>query len=518
MGKIITVLVFKIKQYFGSLRSSKASFFLGILAFLSLNSIGFLFGIGLPDTPFWTEPGLLTDILSAFLSIFLALSLTLSLRGGVTAFQAELDFFFTSAIRPRQYVLSDLLFQFVVLHVLFSPFIPFIIGLTFRLGINLMIALIIALVYEIYVVLTLLTMQSLGALNLVAPYKRTKILIGGIMMALLLPSLSFVKFFPVKYSDLPYPSTFVAKAMFHLLEQSTLELSNIYFLGIFVVLAFTFHYFISKKNLFYYIRPTIMLSFGESRPQAQAIQQRRAVETLGPLTTFLALDPMKGSLTSFLIKKHLIRMIRDGSLFSAIILFAIYGAVSVITSSLPSDTSARATSGPLFMLTFYSALVPSILAISWNSYERENLWIPLTSGGHIVEYFKSFFVALLMAALLLPWGLIIISLPFTGLSSLWLILSALAIASFSSAFAILTLILIKMPREGSISAGYFFIIFLPMIGAYAGALPFLTMLIFAPDYTIQLQLLLAMFLISYLATALIGLLKLIERKVKSIKI
>ncbi|MGQ9468954.1 MAG: hypothetical protein ACUVTD_03900 [Nitrososphaerales archaeon] len=517
MGKIITVSTFKIKQYFGSLRSSKASLFIGILTFLGLNSIGFLFGIGLPDTPFWTQPDRLIDILSAFLSIFLALSLTLSLRGGVTAFQAELDFFFTSAIKPRQYILSDLIFQFVVLHVLFSPFIPFIIGLTFRLGKNFMIAFLIALVYEIYVVLTLLTLQSLGALNLVVPYKRTKILTGGIMIALLLPSLSFVNFFPIKYFDLPYPSTFVARAMFHLLEQSTLELSNVYFLGIFVVLAFTFHYFISKKNLFYYIRPTVMLSFGESRPQAQAIRQRRAVETLGPLTTFLALDPMKGSLTNFLIKKHLIRMIRDGSLFLAI-LFAMYGAVSVIISSFPLDASTRATSGPLFMLTFYSALVPSILAISWNSYERENLWILLTSGGHIVEYFKSFFVALLIAALLLPLGLIIISLPFIGSSFLWLILSAIAIASFSSAFAILTLIIIKMPKEGSISAGYFFIIFLPMTGAYAGALPFLTMLIIAPDYTIQLQLLLAMILISYLATVLIGLLKLIEKKVKSIKI
>ncbi|MCP8309323.1 MAG: hypothetical protein H3Z54_11640 [archaeon] len=518
MGKIITVLVFKIKQYFGPLRSSRISLLLGILVFLSLNFTGFMFGIGLPDTPFWAEPDRLIDILSAFLSIFLALSLVLSLRGGVTAFQAELDFFFTSAIKPRQYVLSDLIFQFIVLHVLFSPFIPFIIGLALRLGITALVALIMVLIYETYVFLTLLIMQSLGILNLVAPYKRTKVLIGMIMSALLLPSLSFIRFFPLEYSDLPYPSTFAAKAIVHLLEQSSVELLNVYFLGIFVALAFIFHFVISRKNLFHYMRPTIMLSFFESRPQAQAIQQRRMLERFGPMTTFLTLDPTKGSLTRFLIKKHFIRIIRDGSLFPLIMLFAIYGAVSMLSLNFSPVSSLKEIESALFMLTFYSALVPSILAMSWNSYERENLWLILTSGGRIVEYFKSFFVALLIVALIMPWGLLIISLPFLGLSSLWLILSALAIASFSSAFAILTLILIEMPKEGSMSAGYFFIIFLPIIGAYMGASPFLAMLMIVPDYPIQFQFLFATLLIGYLALALFGLLKLIEKKVKSIKI
>ncbi len=518
MGKIITVLVFKIKQYFGPLRSSKASLFLGILTFLGLNSLGFFFGIGLPSTPFWKEPDRLIDILSAFLSVFLALSLVLSLRGGVTAFQAELDFFFTSAIKPRQYILSDLIFQFIVLNVLFSPFIPFIIGLALSLRITAFVALIVALIYELYVFLILLSMQSLGILNLIAPYRRTKILIGMIMTALLLPSLSFIRFFPLGYSDLPYPSTFAAKAIVHLLEQSSFELLNIYSLGIFIALAFTFHYFVSRKNLFYYIRPTVMLSFFESRPQAQAIQQRRMLERFGPMTTFLTLDPTKGSLTRFLIKKHFIRIIRDGSLFPLIILFAIYGAVSMLSLNFSPTSSAREIQSALFMLTFYSALVPSMLIMSWNSYERENLWILLTSGGRIVEYFKSFFVALLAIALIMPWGLLIISLPFLGLSSLWLILSTLAIASFSSAFAILTLILISVPKEGSLSASYFFIIFLPIIGAYIGALPFLSMLVIVSYYPIQFQLLFATLLIGYLTLALFGLLKLIEKKAKSIKV
>jgi hypothetical protein len=259
-----------------------------------------------------------------------------------------------------------------------------------------------------------------------------------------------------------------------------------------------------------------MLSFIDSRPQAQAIQQRRMVERFGPLTTFLTLDPTKGSLTSFLTKNHLIRIIRDGSLFSVIILFVVYGAISMLSLNFSPDSSARAIESSLFTMTFYSALVPSILAMSWNSYERENLWLIVTSGGRIAEYFRSFFLALLIVALIMPWGLLIISLPFIGLSSLWLILSALAIASFSSAFAILTLILIKMPREGSISVGYFLIIFLPVIGAYIGASPFLAMLVIVPDLPMQFQFLLAILLIGYLALALFGLLKLIEKKVRSI--
>lgn len=518
MGKITTVLIFKIKQYFGPLRSSRASLLLGILTFLGFNSMGFFFGIELPSTPFWTEPDRLIDTLSAFLSMFLAMSLILSLRGGVTAFQAELDFFLTSPIKPRQYILSDLIFQFIVLHLLFSPFVPFIIGLTLRLGINTSTILIATLIYEMFVFLVLLSMQSIGILNLIAHHKKTKVLTIAIIMALILPSLSFIRSFPLKYSDLPYPSTFVAKAIVHLVEQNSIELSNIYSLGAFIALAFIFHFIVSRKDLFYYIRPTVILSFFESRPQAQVIQQRRMLERFGPITTFFTLDPTKGSLTSFMIKKHFIRIIRDGSLLPLVILFVIYGAISVLSLNFSSTQSAREIESTLFTLTFYSALVPSMLAMSWNSYERENLWIILTSGGQIVDYFKSFFLTLLMLALIMPWGFLIISLPFIGLSSLWLILNALAIASFSSAFAILTLILISVPKEGSLSASYLFVIILPIIGAYIGASPFLAMLTIVSKYSIQFQLLFATILICYLALSLFGLLKLIEKKAKFIKI
>ncbi|MEM3383630.1 MAG: hypothetical protein QXL52_03450 [Nitrososphaerales archaeon] len=518
MGKIATVLIFKIKQYFGPLRSSRASLILGILTFLGLNSMVFFFGINLPDMPFWTEPNHLINILSAFFSVFLAMSLIMSLRGGVTAFQSELDFFFTSPIKPRQYILSDLIFQFIVLHLLFSPFVPLIIGLALRLGITAMTALITSLIYEMFVFLVLLSMQSLGILSLIAPYKRTKVLIISIIIVLLLPSLSFIHFFPFEYSDLPYPSTFAAKVIIHLLNQSPVELLNIYFLGVFIVVAFIFHYIVSRKDLFYYVKPTVMLSFFESRPQAQSIQQRRMFERFGPITTFLTLDPTKGSLISFMIKKHFIRIIRDGSLLPLIILFIIYGAISVLSLNFSSTPSAREIESILFTLTFYSALVPSMLAMSWNSYERDNLWIILTSGGRIVDYFKSFFVALLVLALIFPWGFLITSLLFIGLSSLWLILCALAIASFSSAFAILTLILISVPKEGSLSASYFFVIILPIIGAYIGASPFLAMLVMVSDYPIHFQLLLALILIIYLALALFGFLKLIEIKAKSIRI
>ncbi|MCP8304779.1 MAG: hypothetical protein H3Z50_04855 [archaeon] len=518
MGKIKTIFAFKIKQYFGSIRSSKSGLVLGLLAFIGINSLGLSFAM-LVDMPFWMELDSFINFFSAFFAIYLALTLVMSLRGGVTAFQAELDFIFTSAIKPRQYIFSDLLFQFVVLHILFSPFIFFIIGLTLTSVMTSMAALISVLVYELYVVLTLLVMQTLGILNLIAPCKKTKILIGSIIAALLLPSLSFVNIFPIEYSNLPYPSTFAAKAIAHLLGQGLLEISSIFFLGAFVAITFMLYYSISKKNLFYYIQPTIMLSFGEIRPQAQAIKQRSAIEKFGPLTTFLTLNPLKGSLMSFLTKKHLVRMIRDGSLISITMLFVIYAAISLVSPSFFSpDTSATTTTPPLFLLTFYSALVPSILATTWNSSDRENLWIPLTSGKHIIEYFKSFFLALLIIALIFPLGLILVSLPFIGLSSLWLILSTLAIASFTSAYTVLTVISIKMPREGSMSLGYFLLLFLPIIGGYISSVPFLTMMFFAPSYNLQFQFLFATILIGYLVSALFGLFKLIEKKVTSIQI
>ena len=515
MGKIITIFTFKIKQYFGPIRSSKSGLFIGIFALIGINSLGLFFGLFV-GMPFFLELDLLITFLSAFFSIYLALTLVMSLRGGITAFQAELDFFFTSAIKPRQYIFSDLLFQFVVLHILFSPFIFFMIGLTLNSIIGLVDTLIIILIYELFIIFALLAMQTLGILNLIASSIKINILIGSIIAALLLPSLNFVNIFPIEYSNMPYPSTFTAKVIASLLSKGQLDFSNIFFLISFIFIAFILYYFISEKNLFYHIKPTVMLSFGESRPQAQAIKQRSMIEKFGPLTTFLALNPLKGSLTSFLTKKHLIRMIRDGSLFSIILLFVIYAAISIVFPILSLDTDVPTTS-PLFLLTFYSALVPSIIATTWNYSDRENLWLPLTSGKHIIEYFESFFLALLIIALIFPLGLILLSLPFTGFSSIWIILNTLAIASFTSAYTVLTVISIKMPKEGGISLGYILILFLPIMGGYITAAPFLTTMIFASSYSIQFQLLLIIILITYLVSILFGLLKLIKKRVMYIQ-
>ena len=176
-GKILTLTRFKLKEYFGPMRSSKASLLIGFLAFGSIGIMGFLAAIGAIE-----YYGGLLDLdellnpLSAFFSAFLIMLLALSLKGGITAFQADLDYLFTSSIKPREYLVGDFVFQFITIQILFSPFITFMAGLAWAQALPWVEVAMGLLIYEAYVAIGIMSMQTLGVLNMTSPSKKTKAL------------------------------------------------------------------------------------------------------------------------------------------------------------------------------------------------------------------------------------------------------------------------------------------------------------------------------------------------------
>src|SRR5438445_13492350 len=72
-----------------------------------------IIGYFVPSTPVWGS-SMLPELLGAGLSAFLAFDLLFALSGGTLTHPSEIDFFPTAPLRPREYPLADLLFQFPV--------------------------------------------------------------------------------------------------------------------------------------------------------------------------------------------------------------------------------------------------------------------------------------------------------------------------------------------------------------------------------------------------------------------
>src|SRR3990170_2743481 len=113
MGRTSSVFAYKIRFFFGpSLRGR-----LGPLAYFGLVLLfipsGFGLGVGLGTGLAAMDDAAGVNLLAAPLATLLSIGLLYSLGAGVTAHASEFDFFLTSDIRPRQYLLADLMFQFI---------------------------------------------------------------------------------------------------------------------------------------------------------------------------------------------------------------------------------------------------------------------------------------------------------------------------------------------------------------------------------------------------------------------
>src|SRR5256885_14411768 len=76
---------------------------------------GFGLGAALEPPVKAADPPPAIGILAAPLAGLLSVGLLYSLGAGVTAHASEFDFFLTADIRPRQYLVADLLFQLISL-------------------------------------------------------------------------------------------------------------------------------------------------------------------------------------------------------------------------------------------------------------------------------------------------------------------------------------------------------------------------------------------------------------------
>src|SRR5204862_55853 len=115
MSRARALFTYKLRFFFGpSLRGRFGPFaYLALIAIFLPSAYFTGLGLGMAVRSLDTDEAL--AVLSAPLAAVLCVGLLYSLGAGVTAHPSEFDFFLTADVRPREYLLADLAFQFVSL-------------------------------------------------------------------------------------------------------------------------------------------------------------------------------------------------------------------------------------------------------------------------------------------------------------------------------------------------------------------------------------------------------------------
>jgi len=417
----------KVKIVLGAFRASKVNL---LLIFIYL--FGVLFGSIIMSIIVVEALGkgmnlsVYADELSALISLALGITIIASFRGFVV-FDYEENMFFTSTITPRKFLAATILSDLTVFSIFFCPLFVLLGIIAVFTCLSLMITLSIFTVAILLILLILFLKKAFSILISVYADSPIRHILAVFAVLLLLPAMKFVSSFPVEYSQLPYPSTFIATALLHLLCGKQPPLNSL--LGVFSYFALSFLLLAlcSRRDIFRYAKPVPFFSPFDTSTRAQTIKMGQNIRLFSKIGLRITLNLESESPYRFLIKKELIRMIRDGSLFAVLIFYIVVLIISVATKSSGDSFPAW-----ILILAMYSLIVPTMLISNWRVEELNCLWIPLTSSINLKVFFSSLLYAFILVSIPIPMGVILILSLITNLNPvtpLVLIVSASTIGS-----------------------------------------------------------------------------------------
>lgn len=393
MATSAEVLRLKIRQYFGPVRKDRKR----LLRLLALPGFGILWGLpigwglarqdGAGFFPFGAET------IQALLSVVLAFAVLQGLGGGVFAHPSEIEFVLTTPIRPRQFLLADYAFQFLVFQVFL---LPLVLGVSLGVGIgtgNFLRSLAVLIVAEGFLLLPGLIGQSLGVVSLTGHRWTARGIVTAATLVLLLPALHFVTPFPLRYADFPTPAHFVTSLVLGLIRGSPVELSALLgFLGSLAGMALVWSV-LSGREFFPGLRPLMLVSFGQPMDFSQIM--RLAAERRGR-RTHLGVDVFREPRWRALTKLQVVRWARSGLLIAGIATVVLFGFMGLILGSVPSGGPPNPS--PL-IFAVVPILAPSLLALPTVSGERDRLWPFAVIPDGMSRFFEILFLSLVTVAI-----------------------------------------------------------------------------------------------------------------------
>jgi hypothetical protein len=397
MGIIRDLYMLKVKVFLGAIKSSRAS-----LLLIAVYVLGFLpSGIGMSFVVVnvvksGVDITIYLNFLAAIFSGVFILSLFIAFRGNV-AFEYEQNLIFTSPITPRTYLTVSLFADITALSIFLFPLFLFL-GITIALlNLSILSTLTIVASLTLFFLFIYFMKTSLCILESFRQDASARIALTIIVVLLLLPAISFIIPFPMKYSELPYPSTLLAEVILNSLNENLPNIGTVFGMVSYFLVSSAFFLFTSNLNLYQFTKPVPLVSPFDTSMRVQTIKTGKNIKLFSRVGFQPSLGLSSKSLLNFLMKKEFVRMARDGSFFGVLMIYAIVAIISIATGS--SETSFPMW---LFLLAMYSFIVPSILTNSWRIIELDTLWIPLTSGVDFGVVAKALLYDFTLTAFVVP--------------------------------------------------------------------------------------------------------------------
>ncbi len=400
MSRVWTLFTYKLRFFFGPTLRGK----LGPLAYLGLIVLfvpsGFGLGVALAQGIRGQPAAQAIGTLSAPLSAVLAIGFLYSLFSGVTAHVSEFDFFMTSDLRPREFLLADLLFQFSSLFgagglaAIVAAFgMASVVGRPLEVVIPL-----IACLFS-FALVVLMIIQVVTVLNVRYPKGHVRAVAAALFFLSLLPAatLAFPSF-PLHFAGVPIPTTAFGVLGYDALMGLPPDPTSLLVAAATVAAVVGLWVALSDTYIFHGIHPSLSAGFGQVDMAARMAQQRRMTAGFGKFTTGITVRTDRGGDTSYMARYHLLRIVRDGS----IVFIGLFALISLMPVQFTTG-SEPAPSAPISLLaTQMLTFLVAVLALNWSYYERDNLWIVVTAArGSPVAYFRGLLLSFAVIGLVI---------------------------------------------------------------------------------------------------------------------
>ncbi len=482
MGKrlIWALLAAKVRQYFGHVRRSPRS----VLALLTFYLL-WTFVVGalalflrfLGSTSPGGQSGALETLSIVTVTAMLAIGAFLGTRGGITAFPYEVEFVLTTPVRPHVFLLSDLLFQVMLLGVYSVPTsLVAIAVLTYPMHARYLPAA--ALSYTTAILMAAMTSHLLGVSRSVVGVRASTVLGWAVMGLFSLPLVLLAAGL-----ELPqWASYHPVQALALLLSGDSSRLPVVALYLAFLVAA----YAAASRVDFYTSVSPVLLTVLMEPPK----RMPRYLRVPGVLSASLGLMG-RGGIWWTMYSLHLTRIAREGSLWTGAMVLAF---LTLVNSAIPRLTGFGSFPrlAELSMVALYTPMLPALLAINWSVSERRNTWYIAVSGDGLRSYVATLplsYMTVTAAFALVLYGLISIGaseVPFLAIDMLLL----LSMASFGSLLSVAISVSSRVATS-PLSLGSLLFVLFPMLGSTLLALPVMVVRVLDPAADVPNPVLLA---------------------------
>jgi hypothetical protein len=392
MSNVRTLLAYKLKMFFGP--SFRGRFgplpMLGII--LAFVPSGFGAGYAIGGYLGTVDGDMIVAALGTLIGAGMAFGFIFALGVGVTAHASELDFLMTAPVKPRDYLIADMLFQFSSL-VLTGGLAMFfaVFGLLFGLERPIGEAVPLLVVAGLFMLFVFLIIQIVTVLRITHPKGHVRAITLILLLLSILPAAGLAD--PSLSStvrELPIPQIVFGSVAYDVLFGTAVSLADALAVALYVLAVGAVWLGCSGSYFFHGVRPTLSAGLGQMDMGVKMAQQRRLIGLFGRSTGTVYLNTTTGSDLSLMTRLSLIRVWRDGSFLFIGFLVAVF-----LFTGLAQSSSGDA-SGLSINLLQAGGWPIAIIALNWCYYERENLWIPVVGGRSLAVYFKGLMLSLLI--------------------------------------------------------------------------------------------------------------------------